>query len=411
MRQNQNNVMVSKRKYIRGIIISVLVTMLLLVAGGAVFFKYADVYGVIAQLSGNKSPVIKLESILKSVMNGHIKELDEETLIDAAIKGMLKAVDDPYTYYLNSDEYDSFFSSKNPTFTGIGVSVDLEAYTDSVLVKEVYKESGAFVAGIKADDRIVAVNGVRCTADNKDEMLAQAKGEEGTWVKVTVLRDSEEIEFEVERRTVRVELAVSNIYNDSIGYIRLRSFQVAAEDDFNKLLDELLEKNITGLIVDLRGNGGGYKDVAVRLADHFIPKGTVYKSVNNKGVVDSDTSSGNMINVPFVLLVDGNSASASELFAGAVQDYGTGLLIGTKTFGKGIVQYTYRLSDGSYYQYTAETWLTPNGRYIHEIGLTPDITVEMDEETVSYIDSHPTLIPSTDYDKQLAAAIEALSGK
>ena len=179
MRQNQNNVMVSKRKYIRGIIISVLVTVLLIVAGGAVFFKYADVYGVIAQLSGSKSPVVKLESILKSVMNGYIKELDEETLIDAAIKGMLKAVDDPYTYYLNSDEYDSFFSSKNPTFTGIGVSVDLEAYTDSVLVKEVYKESGAFVAGIKADDRIVAVYAARLTIRTKCLLRQRARKELG----------------------------------------------------------------------------------------------------------------------------------------------------------------------------------------------------------------------------------------
>lgn len=405
------DIMISKRKYIRGIIIAVLVTVALITAGSAIFLKYADVYGVIAQLSGQKSQTEKLEAILKSVLHGHIEELDEDALVDAAIKGMLSSIGDPYTYYLNSSEYDNLFSSKNPTYTGIGVTVDLNAYDDSVLVNEVYKGSGAFDAGIQVNDRIVAVNGLRCTAENKNEMLELAKGEEGTTVSVTILRDTKEIELTVERRTIRIELAVSTVYNDSIGYIRLRSFQAAAEEDFNKHLDELLAQNITGLIIDLRGNGGGYKDVAVNLVDHFIPKGTVYTSVNNEGVVDSDTSSGNMIDIPFVLLVDANSASASELFAGAVQDYGTGLLIGAKTFGKGIVQYTYRLSDGSYYQYTAETWLTPNGRYIHGIGLTPDIEVEMDEDIVSYIDSHPTLIPSTEYDKQLEAAIKALEGK
>lgn len=407
----RSDIMISKRKYIRGIIIAVLVTLILIFAGGAIFLKYADVYGVIAQLSGQKSQTEKLEAILKSVVNGHIEELDEDKLVDAAIKGMLSSIGDPYTYYLSSDEYNSQFSSKNPTYTGIGVTVNLVEYDDSVLVSEVNESGGAFDAGIQVNDRIVAVNGMRCTADNKNEMLEQAKGEEGTTVSITVLRDDVELEFTVERRTIRIELTASTVYNESIGYIRLRSFQAAAEDDFNNALNELLSQNITGLIVDLRGNGGGYKDVAVNLVDHFIPKGTVYTSVNNKGVVDSDTSSGNMIDIPFVLLVDANSASASELFAGAVQDYGTGLLIGTTTFGKGIVQYTYQLSDGSYYQYTAETWLTPNGRYIHGTGLTPDIVVEMDESVVSYIDSHPTLIPSTEYDKQLEAAINALTSK
>ena len=401
--------MVSKGKYIRGIIISVLSTIVLIALGGFIVARYTNVYDLIAQVSGQNSPTEKLESILKTVVNGHIEELDEEELIDAAIKGMLKAVDDPYTFYLTKDEYDASFSSKNPTFTGIGITVDLQAYEDSILIMDIYEGSNALEVGIQVNDRIVAVDGVRCTADNKEELLADAKGVEGTTVNITVLRDGKELEFTVERRTLRIQLAVSHIFNDSIGYIRLRSFQIAAKDDFEKLLDELLEQNITGLIIDLRGNGGGYKDIAVQLVDHFIPKGCVYSAINNKGIVDSDTSSGNMIDIPFVILVDGNSASASELFAGAIQDYGSGLLIGSQTFGKGIVQYTRVLGDGSYYQYTAETWLTPNGRSIHGVGLTPDIVVELDDDVAYYIDTHPTTIPSTEYDKQLEAAINALS--
>ena len=401
--------MVSKGKYIRGIIISVLSTIVLIALGGFIVARYTNVYDLIAQVSGQNSPTEKLESILKTVVNGHIEELDEEELIDAAIKGMLKAVDDPYTFYLTKDEYDASFSSKNPTFTGIGITVDLQAYEDSILIMDIYEGSNALEVGIQVNDRIVAVDGVRCTADNKEELLTNAKGVEGTTVNITVLRDGKELEFTVERRTLRIQLAVSHIFNDSIGYIRLRSFQIAAKDDFEKLLDELLEQNITGLIIDLRGNGGGYKDIAVQLVDHFIPKGCVYSAINNKGIVDSDTSSGNMIDIPFVILVDGNSASASELFAGAIQDYGSGLLIGSQTFGKGIVQYTRVLGDGSYYQYTAETWLTPNGRSIHGVGLTPDIVVELDDDVAYYIDTHPTIIPSTEYDKQLEAAINALS--
>lgn len=398
-----------KRAVLRSVFISVMATVTIILLGLVLFIKFGNPYPIVASLSGNASPLVKLETILNTVMDKHIYELDEETLIDGAINGMLDAVDDPYTFYQTAEEYDETFASKNPSVTGIGVTVNKVSSPDGVLITEIMNGSHALEVGILVNDEIIGVNGVRMTEENKESVLESIPGEEGTTLDLIIRRGTEELNFTVERRTIRVELATSHIYNGSIGYIRLRSFQAAAEEDFEKKLDELLEQNITGLIVDLRGNGGGYKHVAINLVDHFIPKGTIYTSKNNAGVVTSDKSTGNMIDIPFVILVNEYSASASELFAGAVQDYQSGLLIGETTFGKGIVQYTNTLNDGSYFQYTAEEWFTPNGRQIHGVGLVPDVVVELDDETTEYISRNPSLIPSTDYDKQLEEAIKRLS--
>ncbi len=401
--------MVSKKKYVRAIIISALISALVFTLGTAFIMIRADFPGIISMMVGkNSDSTAKLEAILNDISKSHLYEIDKTKLIDNAIKGMLDSIDDPYTYYLSADEYDDSFSSKNPTFTGIGITVDTASVDDAVVIKQIYKGSNVSEVGILEGDEIIAVEDIRCTPDNKEEMLEKAKGEEGTSVNITIRRDGKELTFSVERRSIRVELAVSEIFEDSVGYIRLRSFQAAAKDDFENCLSNLRSQNITSLIIDLRGNGGGYKHIALDLVDYFVPKGTVCSTVNNKGVVSTDSSTGKMLDIPFVLLVDKNSASASELFAGAVQDYGTGLLIGQTTFGKGIVQYTRQLEDKSYYQFTAEQWLTPKGRTIHGVGLTPDIEVKIDDNLAYYIDTHPTEILSLDVDLQLKTAIETL---
>ncbi len=401
--------MVSKKSLITAILISVVATASVICMGLLLFVRFGDAYSVVSAISGNSSSMAKFQTIYNTVLNNHINELDEEKLIDSAIKGMLDATEDKYTYYLSKEEYDASFSSKNPTVTGIGITVNLTKTDDTIVITEILKGSHATEVGIQINDEIVAINGVRCTPENRQTLIDSVPGEEGTTVDLIIKRNGEEIPFTVERRTIRIELATSHIYNGSIGYIRLRSFQAAAKDDFNKALEELLEQNITGLVIDLRGNGGGYKDVAVNLVDKFIPEGTVYTSKNNSGVVTTEKSTGNMIDIPFVVLVNEYSASASELFAGAIQDYGTGLLIGETTFGKGIVQHTRMFNDGSYFQFTAEEWLTPNGRQIHGIGLTPDVVVEMEQSVTDYISANPTLIPSVEYDKQLEEALKRLS--
>lgn len=397
----------SNEKILRSILITFLVTAVFICGCGFVLLRYTTVLdGVWMQRNESTG---KITSVMENVLNGYIEELDEETLIDGAMKGMLEAVDDPYTFYLTAEEYENMEASRSPSYTGIGVTVNMVDVPDAMLIMAVTEGGGAQEAGILAGDEIVAVEGVRCTEENKTELSDQIAGDAGTFVNLTIRRGEDELNFNIERREIRVLQAVGEKFaKDQIGYIRLRSFHEAPKADFMNLFNEMMESDVKALIIDLRGNGGGYKNVAVELADLFLPEGDIYTAENNKGVVERDVSDADMIQIPFVVLVDGNSASASELFAGAVQDYGVGLLIGTQTFGKGIVQYTYQLQDGSYYQYTAENWLTPNGNSIQGVGLTPDIVVENEEEVQAYIDANPNIILEPEIDKQLAKAIEVL---
>ncbi len=397
----------SNEKIVRSILITFLVTAVFICGCGFVLLRYTTVLdGVWMQRNESTG---KITSVMENVLNGYIEELDEETLIDGAMKGMLEAVDDPYTFYLTAEEYENMEASRSPSYTGIGVTVNMVDVPDAMLIMAVTEGGGAQEAGILAGDEIVAVEGVRCTEENKTELSDQIAGDAGTFVNLTIRRGEDELNFNIERREIRVLQAVGEKFaEDQIGYIRLRSFHEAPKADFMNLFNEMMESDVKALIIDLRGNGGGYKNVAVELADLFLPEGDIYTAENNKGVVERDVSDADMIQIPFVVLVDGNSASASELFAGAVQDYGVGLLIGTQTFGKGIVQYTYQLQDGSYYQYTAENWLTPNGNSIQGVGLTPDIVVENEEEVQAYIDANPNIILEPEIDKQLAKAIEVL---
>ena len=400
-----------KKKYLYTVLITFVSTLLAVVIGLFCVFRFTNVYNIIAGISAKNSYTAKLESILKGIEKDHLYDVDVEKAIDEAIKAMLESVDDPYTFYLSAEEYQKMTTQKNPSFVGIGVTVNTSSDDYAYIINEIYENSHLLTLDIKPGDRIIAINGTSVTPENKDTLIDTIAGEEGTTVNITFKKaDNSEVTLDVERRTIRIPQAVSKVFEGDIGYIRLRSFQKISYDDFTNELTELnMEHNIKALIIDLRGNGGGYKDIALKLADLFVPEGLICQTVNKNGVTHTDKSHKGYVEYPFVILVDKTSASASELFAGAVQDHGTGKLIGTTTYGKGIVQYTYPLSDGSYYQCTAEQWLTPNGRYIQGVGLTPDIVVELDSDIAYYIDSQPNLIPSTEYDLQLKAALDELA--
>lgn len=400
-----------KRNYLITIASTFVATLLIAAIALVCVFRYTDIYGVLTDITAGTSNASKFITIFNNITNNHLYDVDNDKLIDAAINGMLDSIDDPYTYYMTAEQYEQSVANKNPTFVGIGVTINKAESDDSVVIKEIYTGSQLLELGIVYGDEIVAVEGERITATNKDDILNKIQGEEGTSVNITFRHNGKEITHTVERRTIHISQTVSDIFGGTIGYIRLKSFQKTSYDDFMNSLNTLRENGITSLIIDLRGNGGGYKDIALKLTDLFIPEGIICKTVTNNGVVAVDKSDDYIIDLPFVVLVDGTSASASELFAGAIQDHQTGTLIGTTTFGKGIVQYTYPLEDGSYYQFTAQQWLTPNGRYIQGEGLTPDIIVKMSEDIVYYIDSQTSMVPSPEYDLQLKAAIDCLSQK
>lgn len=391
--------MVSKRRYILTVILTFIATLSVCIAGIAIYV-----------LLPQNASFNKLKSIFNEVTSNHIEELDKEKMLDGAIKGMLSATGDKYTYYLSAEEYRQSQESRNPSYTGIGVTLNKVDVENGLLVTNVTVGGPADEAGIVVGDIVVAIGGVNVTADNKTELIESILGEAGTTIDITVERGSLAFTYSVERRAIFYPQAFYSLLDNNIGYIRLTTFSERSQREFDECLEFLLGKEIKGLVLDLRGNLGGYKSVALHIAEQFIDRGSVICSTkNNKGIVSVDKANGCPITIPLVLLVDGRSASASEVLAGAIRGNDKCTLIGTTTFGKGIVQYTNVLYDGSYFQYTAEQWFTPTGEEIHGKGLTPDIVIENSEELTAFIDANLTVFVSEDEDKQLSAAIKFLT--
>ena len=237
------------------------------------------------------------------------------------------------------------------------------------------------------------------------EAITKIKGEEGSLVNITIYRQSEnkEIDFNIERSAIEVQSVAGKMLEDGIAYIAISGFKANTFDQFSKIYDELMNEGAKGLIIDVRNNPGGLLDVVNKIADKLLPEGNIVYTIDKEGNRTDYNSDKESVNVPLVLLVNGNSASASEILAGAVQDSGTGELVGTQTFGKGLVQNIYTLPDGSALKITIQKYYTPNGVCIQGTGITPDYVVELPEE------AGPVIIE--DEDTQLIKAVEVLKGK
>ena len=326
------------------------------------------------------STLFEVEEQLENLYDG---DMDEEAMIDGAIKGMTNALNDPYTVYMTTDEFDKYMESNSGEFKGIGVYMSVQ--DEKVVVSSVIEGSPAEKVGIQAGDIIAYVDDEEIAGDS-DKAVSMIKGTDKTSVKVTVLRNNEPIDFDVTREQIKTSSVSGEMVSDNVGYIRLSTFDENVSKDFLNKLQEFKDKGMKGLIFDLRSNGGGYLKEAVNIASQFIPKGdTITYTIDKKDKKTVLSSKGGIEeDMPIVILTDGYTASASEVVTGALKDYNIAETVGTTTFGKGIVQLPFELKSGDgALKVTVSKYYTPNGDNIHKIGIAPDYEVKLTKEEAS----------------------------
>ncbi len=348
----------------------------------------------------------KMMGLKLFIEENYYKSVDDVKFEDGVIKGLFQALDDPYSVYMNKNEYDDFMTHTKGTYGGIGVIMTPGEDGFITVVSPIEDTPGAKV-GIKTGDKIVKVNGKEVTAEKLDEAVAMIKGEPGTKVSLSILRSGKDESFSVEitRENIRLKTVKSKVFNDGIGYIRITMFDEKTSEDFKKHLKDLTKQDIKGLVIDLRDNPGGLLDECVKIADELLGEQVIVYTQDRTGKRNYENSDEGKVDFPYTILVNGGSASASEILAGAVQDTEAGELIGTTTFGKGLVQVLRPLDDGTGFKLTTSQYFTPNGNYIHGKGIEPNITIEVPEELAEKIEI------TDEEDVQLQKAIEHLLEK
>ena len=349
----------------------------------------------------------KLEEIQALMETYYLEDIDTEQVEDYLYKGAVAGLGDIYAAYYTEEEYQSLIDSTSGSYYGIGVEISQNMSTGIITISRIFEGSPAEEAGLLPGDVIYKIAGQEVTGEDLNKVVSLIKGEEYTTVSVEVARDGQSgyLEFEVERRTIEVPTVESEMLEDNIGYIAITSFDDVTTEQFMTALDTLESQGMEALIVDLRNNGGGLVSSVCAILDRLLPEGLIVYTEDKYGNREEEFSDAeNYFDKPMAVLVNGNSASASEIFAGAIKDYGIGTLVGTTTYGKGIVQKIYPLSDGTAVKLTVSKYYTPNGNNIHGTGIEPDVTVELSEDLMYEVE-----VPKEE-DNQLQAAIEALQG-
>lgn len=335
----------------------------------------------IAKGNGTSGIETTLASIRTLLEDMYIGDLDDEKMLQMAVKGYVAGVGDEYTEYYTPEEMSQEYDSAMGNFVGIGIYMIVNYEKGTITVVEPMEGSPAAEAGLKENDQIVSVDGEEITPENVSEMSDKIKGEENTSVKLGIKRDDETFEVNIERKRIEVSHIESEMLDGDIAYIKVLDFDGGAAKEFKKSYEELKADGAKSLIIDLRGNGGGVVDESIDMLEMICDKGSELLIERNKAgeeeIVKSEEDP--IINMPIAVLVNGTSASASEIFAGALKDYEKATIIGTKTYGKGVIQTLISLSDGSGLKTTTEEYCTPNRNKINKVGIEPNITVELPE--------------------------------
>jgi len=319
----------------------------------------------------------KLFDVEKILKNRYVDKVDFSALLEGAIKGMANSLEDPYTVYMNKKEFSEFMTQTTGTYGGIGIVVAVDK-DDHIVVVSPIKNTPGEKAGIKSGDIIIEVNNKKVSGKNLDEAVALMRGPEGTKVTLTIMREGKTFTKTIKREIIKLETVYDEMLPNKIGYIKITMFDQNTAKDFKAALDRLKSEGMRGLILDLRDNPGGLLEETIDISNLILPKGVV---VTTKGRVDNKEyySKGPGLGLPLAVLVNKGSASASEILAGAIKDRKVGVLVGTTTFGKGLVQTIVDFGDGTGLKYTIARYYTPNGTNIQGKGIEPNYVVELPE--------------------------------
>ena len=398
----------NKGKFIcKSVIISLTVILSIVIIGAMILVALSVINNnKIKRNDDYSSYMTRIEDALKMIKSKYIEDVDTEKLVDGAVAGIAEATGDPYTRYMDEEEYEEMLNSGNETYGGLGVQITYDIDTQGIVILGIMPNTPAEEADLKIRDIILSVDGTVVNSKTYYECVDKLKGEPNTEVKLILKRDNEAIEKTVKREEILPNNVESQIMNDDIGYIRIWSFDNNVYKQFKTEYDKLKSKNIQGLIIDVRNNPGGLVSDTISILKEMLPKCDIVKLVykdESERVYKCDGK--NHINIPVAVLVNSKSASASEILASAIKDSGVGVLVGTKTYGKGIVQGIQPLDGKGALSITVAKYYTASGTQIHKNGIEPDIYVDVPEEY-----SKSSSIPR-DKDTQLIKAIEYINSK
>lgn len=367
----------NKSRFLLGFVLGILAMVVVVCSIGAGLY-YAGKNRADYTISEKTSQ--KVDYLAKLIDAKFLNQVNQSDLEDGIYKGLLEGLNDPYSVYYTADEYKKMMEQTSGTYSGIGALVSQNAETGIITIIKAFDDAPAAKAGVKNGDIIYKVEDKEVTGVDINKVVSDMKGEKGTTVKLTVYRQTEKkyidvtiTRDQVDEPTVEYEMIDKK---NKIGYVLISQFEEVTYDQFKKAIDELNKQGMKGVIFDVRNNPGGLYNIVCDVLDDILPEGTLVSTKDKYGNEDKQTSDSACLNIPIVVLQNENSASASEIFSGAIKDFEAGKIVGTQSFGKGIVQTVIPLSDGSAIKLTVQDYYTPSGANIHEKGITPDVVVE-----------------------------------
>lgn len=394
--------MKQKSGFLKGALCGALTALLIvgLVSCGIIADKRQEAQSAGQSADNTAEAETKLQYLKALIDEYFIEDIDEEKLTEGIYKGYIDGLEDPYSVYYDEEETREMNETTSGEYQGVGFVVSQDKDTEIITVLQVYEDSPAQEAGIKDGDILYKVDGEELSGLDLTEVVRKIKGEEGTEVELTVLRgdNAEEVTVTAVRRTIEAQTVSHEMKENGVGYIRISEFDSVTYEQYKTALEDLEANGMQSLIVDLRSNPGGNLVTVCDILDLMLPEGTIVYTEDKNGEKNEFTSDEeNQFTKPLVVMMNGYSASASEIFAGAVQDYGTGQIVGTQSYGKGVVQQIFDLKDGTSLKLTIAEYFTPNGRNINGEGITPDVEVEYEYDEVN-----------PEADNQLDKAIEVV---